>query len=252
MPKQLVAPVSPCHAICVEYIWTNTPAVKGQVTSSQTHGCQPCEQIWACLNLQLKIWLQILSDQVLFSKTPATQKSRHAIAHIKTQPIRPLSDSWILVFSKLLWLQEICSTLRGTGNSSSMGISSWCCSLFTFLHVCAPEIPDIRPAASPQVLFPFATDVLCQACCIILVFSLWSYCIRNPGMEEEAGWQTQVPFAATPTEAEEGAVPGWGGGISSGQSINCMVLPAHPTFVSAFCWNTCKLVIAEVFLAAKS
>lgn len=152
-----------------------------------------------------------------FSKTLATQKSRHAITHIKTQPIRPLSDSWILVFSKLLQLQATWSTLRGTRSSLSMGISSWCCSLFTFLHLCAPEIPGIRPAASPQVPFPFSTAVFCQVCCIILVFSLWFYCIRNPGMEEEAGWQTQVPFAATPTEAEEGAVPGWGVAFPQGR-----------------------------------
>lgn len=217
MPKQLVEPVSPCHAICVACIWTNTPALRGQVTSSQTHCCQPREQIGVCLNLQLKIWLQILSHQVLSLQQDPARKSRHAAAHIKTQPIRPLSDSWILVFSKLLRLQATCSTVRGTGNSSSTGISSWCCSLFTFLYLCVPEIPDIRPAASPQVLFPFATAVLYQACCIILVFSLWSYCIRNPGMEEEAGWQTQVPFAATPTGAEEGAVPGWGVAFPQGR-----------------------------------
>lgn len=181
MPKQLAEPVSPCHAICVECIWTNTPAVKGQVTSSQAHGCQPSEQIRVCLNLQLKIWLQILSHQVLSLQQDPAQKSRHAAAHIKTQPIRPLSDSWILVFSKLLWLQA-CSTVRGTGNSSSRGISSWCCSLFTFLHLCAPEIPDTRPAASPWVLSPFATAVLCQACCIILSHS-------GPIASETLGWR---------------------------------------------------------------
>lgn len=77
MPKQLVEPVSPRHTICVEYIWANTPAVKGQVTSSLPHGCQPREQKWVCLNLQLKIRLQILSDQVLsLQQDPGCSKGK--------------------------------------------------------------------------------------------------------------------------------------------------------------------------------
>lgn len=186
-----------------------------------------------------------------FSKAPATRKSRHAIARIKTQPIRPLCDSWILVFSKLLRPQATCSTVRETGNSSSTGIGSWCCSLFTFPHLCAPEIPDIRPATSPQVLFSF-----CHSCA--LPGLLHHTCFLTLVLLHQKPWDgggsrmTNTSTLCCNTNRGGGrCYARVGGGISSGQSINCVALPAHSTFVSAFCWNTCKLVIAEVFLAAK-
>lgn len=119
-----------------------------------------------------------------FSKTLATQKSRHAITHIKAQLIRPLSDSWILVFSKLLQLQATCSTVRGTGSSLSMAISSWCCSLPFCISVPLKSlVSDLLPAPKYFFLLPQLSFARSAA----------SYLFSHSGLiaSETLGWRRQ-------------------------------------------------------------
>lgn len=121
MPKQLVEPVSPCHAICVEYIWTNSPSVKGQVTNSQTHGCQPSEQKLVCLNLQLKIWLQILSNHILsLQQDPGYSKVKTRY-HTHQDTTHPTSE-WQLDIS-FLQITPAASNMKHTERNKELFIN---------------------------------------------------------------------------------------------------------------------------------
>lgn len=252
MPKQLVEPVSPCHATCVEYIWTNTPALKGQVTGSQTHSCQPSEQIWVCLNLQLKIWLQILSDQVLslqqgpgYSKVKTRYRTHQDTTHPTS--VRQLDTGFLQITPAASNIQhsEGNRELFINGNWQLMLLSLY---LSTSLR---PWNPWYQTCCQPPSTFSF-----CHSCA--LPGLLHHTCFLTLVLLHQKPWDgggsrmTNTSTLCCNTNTGGGrCYARVGGGISSGQSINCVALPAHPTFVSVFCWNTCKLVIAEVFLAAK-
>lgn len=79
----------------------------------------------------------------------------------------------MLVFSTLLWLRN-----------RKLFINIKEQFMLLLLYLSTPLLPKPRPAPSLSALFLFATAMLC---CIMLVFSLQSYCIRNPGTDEEAG-----------------------------------------------------------------
>lgn len=211
MAKQLVEPVGACHAFCVEYTRTNVPAVKGQVTGLQTRGCQLSGQIRVCLNLKLKnLTENPFRSGSLASARPQLLKSQDTL--LQTSGRNP-SVLWVTAgywFSPNYSACKQPAAQRGEEGTLRQCELAADAALSLPFHTSAPETSAIGPVASLPALSPFATAVLCQACCITLVFALRSYCIRNPGTEEEAGWQTRAPCAATPTEAEEGAVPGWG------------------------------------------
>lgn len=253
MAKQLAEPVRACHAICVEYIWTNAPAVKDQVTGPQTCSCQLSGQIRLCLNLKLKIWLENpLWSGSLASARPQLLKSQDTPLQTSR---RNSSELWVTAgywFSPNYSGCKQPAAQRGKrGTLHRRELAADAAPSLPF-HPSAPENPNIRPAASLPMLFSIchgrASPGLLHHTCFLTPVLLH----QKP---RDGGGSRMTNTSIPRCNANGGGGKcraRVGGGISSGQSVNCVALPAHPTFVSAFCWNACKPVIAEVFLAAES
>lgn len=222
--------------------WTNAPPVKGQLTSHQTCGCQLSRQIRAYLNLELKICLKILSNQVLWLRWDPSY-SKVKTHYCKHQYTTRLSSEWQLDIGFLRAALATNNLQHSRGNRGTprwWELSADAAHPLPF-HTSAPKTP-LLPA--PQGLFPLPQLGFAKPAASHLFSHPSPLGSETPGWRRRQNDKLQYPSLKRYARVE--------GGISLGQSINCVALPSHPTFVSAFCCNTCKPVTAEVLLAAES
>lgn len=183
--------------VCVHQ--TNATAVKGQFTSHQTRGCQLSRQIRVYLNLELKICLKILSDQVLWLQQDLNY-SKVRTHYCKHQYTTSPSSEWQLDTGFLRTAPAANNSQHSMGNRR---VPHWW--------------QLTADAAHP---LPFHTSAPKTPCCQPpSTFSLRHSC-ASPGLLHHACFLTPVLLHQKPHDREGGrmtnsstllwnAMPGW-------------------------------------------
>lgn len=148
--------------------WTNAPPVKDQLTSHQTCGCQLSRQIRAYLNLELKICLKILSNQVLWLRWDPSY-SKVKTHYCKHQYTTCLSSEWQLDIG---FLRAALATNNLQHSRGNRGTPQWwelsadAAHPLPF-HTSAPKTPCCQPPSAFSLCHSWALPSLLHHTCFL-------------------------------------------------------------------------------------